>query len=211
MERGLTKYSPRSIQKLIQSTQNEPALIPRLETKLIATKSTKYLQQISSNYKFIFNHTYNATTCSKRRNLNYAPYRGGLMTLIHKNYSFMGNIQKIATPNEISPYLQIIKIKNKPLNPITIINIYMPTHPKDIQLIPIMKERICNTINTSQTHTIIVLGDFNRDIKLIGRHNEITWTPPNKDDIEWAKFTKTLKYTYLQIPNTQDKEVITIA
>jgi hypothetical protein len=64
------------------------------------------------------------------------------MMLIHKNYSFPGNIQKISTPNSISPYIQIVEIQNKPLKPIIILNIYMPSHQEDITLIPIIKNEI---------------------------------------------------------------------
>jgi hypothetical protein len=72
--------------------------------------------------------------------------------LIHKNHYFLGNIQKIATPNKSSPYLQIIEIKNTPLVPIIIINLYMPIHPEDTFLIAIILETIQATLNTQQ-HT----------------------------------------------------------
>lgn len=82
------------------------------------------------------------------------------MTLIHKNYSFPGNIQKISTPNTISPYIQIIEIQNKPLKPIIIIiNIYMPSHQEDIALISIIKNEISHITTTYHTHMIILLGD----------------------------------------------------
>ena len=48
----------------------------------------------------------------------------------------------------------------------------MPTHHEDLQLIPIIKKNICSTMNAHQTHTIILLGDFNQDIKLIRRHKD---------------------------------------
>jgi hypothetical protein len=48
------------------------------------------------------------------------------MTLIHKNYAFPRNIHKIATSNKISPYLQIINIQNKPLNPNKPIHAHSP-------------------------------------------------------------------------------------
>jgi hypothetical protein len=137
------------------------AIIALQKTKLTKTKSTKYLQRTFPDYKLIFNHTHNATICSKRRELNYAPLRGGLMTLIHKNYSFLRNIQKIATHNKISPYLQTIEIQNKPLKPL-----YMATHQEDLTLVSIIKNTIHTTLNIYQSHTIILLRDFNRDIKL---------------------------------------------
>jgi hypothetical protein len=47
----------------------------------------------------------------------YTPGRGGLLTLINNKYAFSGNIAKIPTPANISPYLQIIHINNQPLKP----------------------------------------------------------------------------------------------
>ena len=55
------------------------------------------------------------------------------------------NIVKVPTPNTISPYLQIIIIKNKPLTLITILNIYMPSHLEDIYLIPEIQDQIHQT------------------------------------------------------------------
>jgi hypothetical protein len=37
---------------------------------------------------------------------------------------------------------------------------------------------------------------YNRDLKLIGKHNKNTWSPLNKDDIERVEFTKTLQLTH---------------
>jgi hypothetical protein len=166
MEHSLPKHIPTNIQNIIQNGQHLLALIALQESKPTATKSTKYLQRTFPDYKLIFNHTHNATICSKRRELNYAPLRGGLMTLIHKNYSFLRNIQKIATHNKISPYLQTIEIQNKPLKPLIIITLYMATHQEDLTLVSIIKNTIHTTLNIYQSHTIILLRDFNRDIKL---------------------------------------------
>jgi hypothetical protein len=125
------------------------------------------------------------------------------MTLIHKNYSFPGNIQKISIPNSISSYIQIIEIQNKPLKPIIIINIYLPSHQEDITLIPIIKNEISHITTTYHTHVIILLGDFNKDIKLIGRHTNQVWHPPNIEDKDWNNFIKTEKFTYI-LTNTKN-------
>lgn len=53
------------------------------------------------------------------------------MILIHNTSSFSGNIDNIPTLNTISPYLQIIDIKNAPLTPRVIINIYMSSKDDD--------------------------------------------------------------------------------
>jgi hypothetical protein len=82
-----------------------PAFIALQETKLTATKSIKYLTRIFSKHKLIFNNTHKITTFCNKRRLNYTSLRGGILILIHENYSFPRNLQKLATPNTISPYL----------------------------------------------------------------------------------------------------------
>jgi hypothetical protein len=128
------------------------------------------------------------------------------MTLIHKNDSFPRKIKNIATPNKILPYLQTIEIQNKPLKPLIIINLYMSTHHEDLTLVPIIKNTIHTTLNTHQSHTIILLRDFNRNTKLIGRNNNQTWTPPTNDDIEWAHFMNTQQLTSIPTNTTFSRQ-----
>jgi hypothetical protein len=70
-----------------QSLTNKPtppSIIAIQETKLIASKSTKYLQRLFPHYKIIFNNT---TTPTQTRRIQGQPYnnpRGGLLTLIHQ-------------------------------------------------------------------------------------------------------------------------------
>ena len=118
------------------------------------------------------------------------------MTLIHNTLSFPGNIHKILTPNTISPYLQIIEIKNAPLAPHIIINMYMPLHPEDIALIDTIKDTIETTILANYAHIIILLGDFNRGINLIGRYNNNEWSQPTPQDLEWHQFITSQQLTY---------------
>jgi hypothetical protein len=127
----------------------------------------------------------------------YTPGRGGLLTLIHNKYAFPGNVTKIPTPANISPYLQIIKINNRPLMPWLIIHIYMPTHLEDTHLIPFLKNVITNQITTHPNHIHILCGDFNRDIALTGRQNNNNNTPPQEEDIQWKNFTTTLNLEYI--------------
>ena len=114
----------------------------------------------------------------------YSPTRGGLLTLINKEYAYPGNISKIPTPTEISPYIQIIEINNQPLQPWLLIHIYMPSHDEDIRLIPIIQQNITQQTTSHPNQTQIICGDFNRDIALIGRQNEYNTTPPQVEDIE---------------------------
>jgi hypothetical protein len=78
--------------------------------------------------------------------------------------------------------MQKIEIKNTPLTLIIVINLCMPTHQEDIILIPLIQEAISETIITHLAQNIIMMGDFNKDIKLIWRHQNNTWHPPNTYD-----------------------------
>jgi hypothetical protein len=145
----------------------------------------------------IFNNT---TTKTQTRRIQGQPYnnpRGGLLTLVHHEYAFPGNITKIPTTEDISPYLQIIKINNQPLAPYSLIHLYMPTHVEDTTHIPTIQTTIFNHIHNNPQSNIILLGDFNRDIALIGRQNEATNTAPIQQDLDWKQFTNSLHLTYI--------------
>ena len=173
-----------------------PAIITIQETKLTATKSIKYIQNLFPNYKLIFNNTHALTRCIQQR-IPYTPARGGLLTLINHKFAYPGNITKIPTPLKISPYLQIIHIKNHPLQPWLLIHLYMPSHHEDIALIPTIQQTITTQINTYSNHTLILCGDFNRDIALIGRQNEHNTTPPQEEDFAWKTYIDSLSLTYV--------------
>jgi hypothetical protein len=121
--------------------------------------------------------------------------KGGLLILIHQEYAFPGNITKIPTTKDISPYLQIIKIANQPLSTYFLIHLYMPTHIDDITHIPITQTTIFNHIHNNPQSNIILLGDFNRDIALIGRQNGATNIAPTQQDLDWKQFTNSLHLT----------------
>ena len=110
--------------------------------------------------------------------------------MIPKSIHTNENITKIPTPNSISPYLQAISINNKPLIPIFIINMYMPTHPQDTHLIVEIQIQIPKLITQHPKHQTILAGDFNRDILLRGRTTDCILSPPNQADHEWAQFTQ---------------------
>ena len=105
-----------NLQNLVNNSLNNTAIIHIQETKLTANKSTKYIQNLFPEFKLIFNNTHALTRCIQQR-MPYTPGRGGLLTLIHNKYAFLGNVTKLFTPANISPYLQIIKINNHPLIP----------------------------------------------------------------------------------------------
>jgi hypothetical protein len=188
----------------IQSLTNKPtppSIIAIQETKLTESKSTKYLQRLFSQYKMIFNNTNTSTQIRRIHGQPYTNPRGGLLTLIHQNYAFPGNITKTPLTTNISPYLQIIKITNTPLS-YSLIHLYMPTHIEDITLIPIIQTTIFNHIHNNPLSNIILLGDFNRDIALIGRQHGTTRTAPTQQDLDWKQFTNSLHLQY--IPTNTD-------
>jgi exonuclease III len=174
-----------------------PSIIAIQETKLTASKSTKYLHRSFPQYKMIFNNT---TTTTQTRRIHGQPHtnpRGGLLMLIHQHYAFRGNITKIPLTANISPYLQIIKITNHPLSAYFLIHLYMPTHIEDIILIPTIQTTIFNQIHNNPLNNIIMIGDFNRDIALIGRQHGNTKTAPTQQDLEWKQFTNSLHLQYI--------------
>jgi exonuclease III len=158
-----------NIYELITSFANPPAILVLQETKLTVNKSIKYIQNLFPSYKLLFNNTNTATRCMIRRGIPYTPTRGGLLTLIYKTYSYPTNLTKIPTPPHISPYLQIIRILNHPLQPWLLINMYMPSHLEDLPLFPNIETTIIQQIAHHPNHTTILCGDFNRDIAIIGR------------------------------------------
>ena len=166
-----------------------PSIITIQETKLTASKSTKYLQRIFPHYKMIFNNTITLTQTHCIHGKPYNNPRSGLLTLIHQQYAFPWNITKIPTTTNISPYLQVIKITNHPLSTFFLIHIYMPTHIKDTTLISIILNTIFNHIHNNPQSNIILCGDFNRDIALIGKQHGTPKTNPMQQDLEWRQFT----------------------
>ena len=77
----------------------------------------------------------------------------------------------------------------------------MPLHPKDIQLIAIIRDTITKIINKYPNHTMLLCGNFNRDVALIGRHLDVIHNPLDIKDIIWEKFTKRNGFKYV-ITNT---------
>jgi hypothetical protein len=145
----------------------------------------------------IFNNTNTSTQARRIQGQPYNNPRGGLLTLIHQNYAFPGNIVKTPLTANISPYLQIIKITNHPLVTYFLIHLYMPTHIEDINLIPIIQTIIFNHIHNNPLSNIIMLGNFNRDIALIGRQLNTTRTAPTQQDLDWKQFTNSLYLQYI--------------
>jgi exonuclease III len=174
-----------------------PSIIAIQETKLTASKSTKYLQKIFLHYKMIFNNTITPTQTRRTQGQPYNNPRGGLLILIHQQYAFPGNITKIPTTTNISPSLQIIKITNHPLPTFFLIHLYMPTHTEDITLISTILNTIFNHIHNNHLSNIILCGDFNRDVALIGKQNGTTKTNPTQQDLEWRQFTNSLHLQYI--------------
>jgi endonuclease/exonuclease/phosphatase family metal-dependent hydrolase len=117
--------------------------------------------------------------------------------MIHNKYTYPNNISKIPTTNDILPYLQILKLNKPPLIPILILHLYMPSHPKDTQLIPSILHTLTQQITRNSTYKTILCGDFNRDIALIGRTQNSNTQSPQQPNYQWRNFTQTLGLTYI--------------
>jgi hypothetical protein len=150
-----------------------------------------------SQYTLLFNNTHTTTQYNTRLGIPYIPPQGGLLTLIHKNYAYPNNITKIPTATEITPYFQIIKLNNSPLIPIILLHIYMPSHPEDLHLIPLIMQAITDQVTRHPNNHLILCGDFNRDIALIGYTQGTDRIPPQQPDQQWKQFTQNLGLTYI--------------
>ena len=188
---GCINTSLPGILELTQTLHKDPHIIFIQETKIHKLKSTSYIDRKFQNYKIIYNNS-NNTTQQPNRYSETNKARGGILIMIPKTIHTNENITKIPTPSNISPYLQVIMIENKPITPILLINMYMPTHPQDLHLIQEIQAQIRTlTTNHPTSHTILA-GDFNRDILLKGRSSNGMISPPNPHDYEWARFTQSL-------------------
>jgi hypothetical protein len=78
----------------------------------------------------------------------------------------------------------------------------MPTHNDDITLIPTIQTTIFNHVHNNPMNNIILFGDFNRDIALIGKQTSTTKSAPSQQDLEWKQFANSLNLQY--IPTDKD-------
>ena len=62
--------------------------------------------------------------------------------MVHKLVNSSENIPKLPTPTTISPYLQAFRHFNKPLNPLHVLHLYMPTHANGLYLSPTIQDQI---------------------------------------------------------------------
>lgn len=71
-------------------------------------------------------------------------------------------------------------------------NIYMTSHPNDLNLIPQIRTQLNILVKHHPMHNIIQRGDFNRDIVLQRHIHEGTPQAPTHEDKEWAQHMQTL-------------------
>lgn len=100
-----------------------------------------------------------------------------------------GNIPKIPTPLELTLPIHSIQILNKLIQPILLIHLHMPTHPKDTHLIQDIKNHIKEFTEKYPTKTIFWNGDFDKDIDLTRRTLNDLLQPSTVDDLHWYTFT----------------------
>jgi endonuclease/exonuclease/phosphatase family metal-dependent hydrolase len=82
----------------------------------------------------------------------------------------------------------------------------MPSHPEDLQLIPSILHTLMQQITKHPTYHIILCGDFNRDIALIGRTQNPNTHPPQHLDCQWRNFTQTLGLNYIPTNTTYTRQ-----
>ena len=184
--------------------KHNPAIITLQETKLTSKKPPKFLKKFFPNYTLFFNNT--QTTPQPNIYYHYTPPRGGLLTLIHSKYTYPNNIHKITTPPKTFLYLQLFQIHNHPLDPLIIINLYMPTHDDDINLIPIIQNTITQTLHKFPTLAVLMCGDFNRDIALIGHYANDQYYPPSEIDTLWHTYITTNNFAYIPTNTTYTRQ-----
>jgi hypothetical protein len=73
----------------------------------------------------------------------------------------------------------------------------MPTQIDNITLISTIQTTIFNHIHNNPQSNIILFGDFNRDIALIGKQHGTRITNPTQQDLEWKQFTNSLHLQYI--------------
>jgi exonuclease III len=198
---GSIQSSLPSLDSVLNKTSN-PAIVFLQETKLSKNKSHKYIDKLFPEYYILYNGINSTNTTN--RYMPYQPVRGGTAIAISKKYHTKNSTQCISTPINISPYLQAITLTQATLKPLTLMNLYMPTHDDDMHLVPLILDSIAQITTSSKikNHNIILAGDFNRDIALIGRKQESITHPPNAQDKAWARFTNKLGLKY--IPTNTD-------
>ena len=202
---GCINSSLPGIQELTRKLHTGLHIIFIQETKLHAHKSTSYIDRKFQDYKIIYNNSNNVT---HKQNKYSGPTlaRGGILTMIPKSIYTNENIQKIPTPNTISPYLQAIIINNKPLTPILVMNMYMPTHPQDIHLIQEIQNQIQTLATQHQHHQIFLVSDFNRDILLKGRLSNAILSTPTQNDYDWHNFTQNNGLQVIKNPHSLTRQ-----
>lgn len=84
-----------------------------------------------------------------------------------------------------------------------LIHVHILSHEKYLRLIQLTIEL---TINMNPTHSLMLVGDFNWDIQLRGRHIQQTITPPSQKDKDWHAFTTKSHLT--PIPNHMHTNLI---
>jgi hypothetical protein len=83
---------------------------------------------------------------------------------------------------------------------------YMPSHLEDLPLLPNIQTTITQQITQHPNHTIILCGDFNRDIAVLGKYHGNIYTLPQEQDIAWNTFIHSLNATYIPTTTTYTRQ-----
>ena len=152
---GCMNSSLPGIQELTQTLHTNPHIILIQETKIHKFKFTTYIDRKLPNCKIIYNNS-NNINCKQNMYARATMARGGILAIIPKSLYTNENITKISTPSQISSYLQAILINNKPLTPLLLFNMYMPTHPQDMHLIQEIQNQFQTLVRRHHNHEVIL-------------------------------------------------------
>ena len=82
----------------------------------------------------------------------------------------------------------------------------MPTHNDDLHLIPIIQNTITQTLHKHPTFKILMCGDFNRDIALIGHYANEQFYPLSEIDVLWHTYTIANHFTHIPTDTTYTRQ-----
>ena len=101
--------------------------------------------------------------------------------------------------------LQILHIKNHPLQPWLILHLYMPSHIEDIRLIPIIQQTIRIQIDSHPNHTYTMCRFQQRHCTYWTQKRTQIY-PPQEEDLNWRTYTESLLLTYIPIDTNYSRQ-----
>ena len=104
------------------------------------------------------------------------------------------------------PYLQVFILQNQPLKSLIRINLYMPIHPDDLPIIPLIKKALIQTIKFFLASNVLLCSDFNRDIAIIGYYHNDLYYPFFVLDYLWKTYITSNNLDYIATDTTYSRQ-----